>query len=114
MYAPPGMVPGFPEHRIHMGLTIDFIFVCSFFVLGGDFWHKLRALFFHTAKPHQKSKNLNPGRFASSSEFLIQCGKWHPEPQREFKVHCVVNGQFMLISYRQNCIQHPGEILIIT
>jgi hypothetical protein len=50
MYAPPEMVPGFPEYRIHMGLTIDFIFVCSFFVLGGDFWDKLRALFIHKAK----------------------------------------------------------------
>ena len=50
MYAPPDRMPGFPEYRIQMGLTIDFIFVCSFFVLGGDFWDKLRALFFHKAK----------------------------------------------------------------
>ncbi|MEA2079249.1 MAG: hypothetical protein U9P00_05215 [Pseudomonadota bacterium] len=50
MYAPAEMVPGFPEYRIHMGLTIDFIFVCSFFVLGGDFRDKLRALFIHKAK----------------------------------------------------------------
>jgi hypothetical protein len=50
MYAPPEMVPGFPEYRIHMGLSIDFIFVCSFFVLGGDFWDKRRALFIDKAK----------------------------------------------------------------
>ncbi len=52
MYAPPEKVPGFPEYRIHMGLTIDFVFICSFFVLGGDFWDKVRALFMHKAKAH--------------------------------------------------------------
>lgn len=50
MYASPDKVPGFPEYRIHIGLVIDFIFICSFFVLGGDFWDKLRALFVHKAK----------------------------------------------------------------
>jgi hypothetical protein len=33
-----------------VGLSIDFIFVCSFFVLGGDFWDKRRALFIDKAK----------------------------------------------------------------
>ena len=33
------------------------------------------------------SENLNPGRFASGNEFLIQCCKWQPEPQREYKVY---------------------------
>ena len=50
MYAPPEMVPGFPAYRVHMGLTIDFVFVLSFFVLGGDFWDKVRALFIHRAR----------------------------------------------------------------
>ena len=50
MYAPPELMPGFPEYRLHMGLAIDFLFVVSFFVLGGDFWDKLRALFLHRAK----------------------------------------------------------------
>ena len=50
MYAPPDWLPGFPEYRIQTGLAIDFIFVVSFFVLGGDFWDKLRALFIHRAK----------------------------------------------------------------
>ena len=50
MYAPPEAIPGFPEQRITVGLGIDLIFVSSFFVLGGDFWDKLRALFMHTAK----------------------------------------------------------------
>ena len=50
MYAPPDWIPGFPEQRISVGLGTDLIFVSSLFVLGGDFWDKLRALFMHTAK----------------------------------------------------------------
>ncbi len=50
MYTPPDMIPGFPEYQIHIGLTFDLVFVVSFFVLGGDFWDKLRALFVHKAK----------------------------------------------------------------
>ncbi len=43
-------IPGFPEHRIPIALSFDFIFICSFFVLGGDFWDKVRALFMYRAK----------------------------------------------------------------
>ena len=50
MYTPPELVPGFPEYRLHMGLTTEFMFLISFFVLGGDFWDKVRALFMHKAK----------------------------------------------------------------
>ena len=49
-YAPPEAIPGFPEYRVHMALTADFLFVFSFFVLGGDFWDKVRALFVHKAR----------------------------------------------------------------
>ena len=50
MYTSFDWVPGFPEHRIPIALALDSIFVCSLFVLGGDFWDKLRALFVHKAK----------------------------------------------------------------
>jgi hypothetical protein len=50
MYTSLDWLPGFAEHRILIALAFDFIFVCSFFVLGGDFWDKLRALFVHKAK----------------------------------------------------------------
>ena len=50
MYMSLEWIPGFPEHRIPIALSLDFIFICSFFVLGGDFWDKLRALFVHGAK----------------------------------------------------------------
>ena len=49
VYAPE-VVPGYPDERISIGLTFDGLFVASFFVLGGDFWDKLRALFVHRAK----------------------------------------------------------------
>jgi len=44
---PPGLIPGFPEYQIRLGLAIDFIFICSFFVPGSDFRDKLWALFIH-------------------------------------------------------------------
>jgi len=44
------MIPGFPEYQIQMALTIDVLLVFSFFVLGGDFWDKVRALFMHKAR----------------------------------------------------------------
>ena len=50
MHARPETIPGFPEHRVHMGLAIDFMFICSFLGLGEDFWDKLRALFIYSAK----------------------------------------------------------------
>ena len=50
MYTSLDWIPGFPEHRIRIALLLDFTFVCSFFVLGGDFWDKLRALLVHKAK----------------------------------------------------------------
>lgn len=50
MYMSLDWLPGFPEYRIPIALSLDFIFVCSFFVLGGDFWDKVRSLFVYRAK----------------------------------------------------------------
>ena len=38
------------EVRLIINICIDALFVISLFVLGGDFWDKLRALFVYTAK----------------------------------------------------------------
>ena len=38
------------EWRLILNLIIDGLFIISLFVLGGDFWDKLRALFIYTAK----------------------------------------------------------------
>lgn len=40
---------GFVEHRIMYSLVGDLIFFTSFFVLGGEFWGKFKALFTYDA-----------------------------------------------------------------
>lgn len=46
----PDAIPGYEEHRIAMNLVADALFVTSFFILGGEFWDKFRALFIYEAK----------------------------------------------------------------
>ena len=48
-YAPVLIADAYPA-RLIINICIDAIFVCGWFVLGGDFWDKLRALFVYTAK----------------------------------------------------------------
>jgi hypothetical protein len=43
-------IPGYEAHRFYVNLARDLMFTASLFVLGGDFWDKLRALFIHGAK----------------------------------------------------------------
>ena len=43
-------IPGYETHRIVVSLIGDLMFVASLFVLGGDFWDKVRALFVHDAR----------------------------------------------------------------
>ena len=44
------LIPGYEAHRFVVSLIGDVMFVASLFVLGGDFWDKVRALFIHQAK----------------------------------------------------------------
>jgi hypothetical protein len=44
------LIPVFKTHCIAFGIVGDVLLVVSLFVLGGDFWDKLRALFIHGAK----------------------------------------------------------------
>ena len=53
-YLPP-LIPLYLEHRLPVNITADFIFVASFFVLGGDFWDKVRALFVYEANAQTQS-----------------------------------------------------------
>jgi hypothetical protein len=46
----PDIVPGYETHRFWVNLCGDVMFVSSLFILGGDFWDKLRALFVYEAK----------------------------------------------------------------
>jgi hypothetical protein len=46
----PGWLPDACPYRLPINLVADFIFLASLFVLGGDFWDKLRALFVYDAR----------------------------------------------------------------
>lgn len=45
-----GYIPLFEEHRLLLAIMGDLLLFCSLFVLGGEFWDKLRALFIYRAK----------------------------------------------------------------
>ena len=46
---PRHLIPGYELHRFAVNLTGDVLFISSLFVLGGDFWDKVRALFVYGA-----------------------------------------------------------------
>lgn len=48
----PSLLPEAPPLRIIACAAADVVFVSSLFVLGGDFWDKLRALFVYDAVAH--------------------------------------------------------------
>jgi len=45
-------IPGYEANRFIASAVGDLLFVSSLFVLGGDFWDKVRALFIYEAKAH--------------------------------------------------------------
>ena len=44
------VLPGYQPYRMIYAISGDVVFIASFFVLGGDFWDKIQALFIHRAK----------------------------------------------------------------
>ncbi|MCA9804011.1 MAG: hypothetical protein KC777_18710 [Cyanobacteria bacterium HKST-UBA02] len=46
----PAWLPDTSPARLYVCLSADVLFVISLFVLGGDFWDKLRALFIYEAR----------------------------------------------------------------
>ncbi len=46
----PQWLPDHSPQRLYVNLAADFLFLASLFVLGGDFWDKLRALFVYDAR----------------------------------------------------------------
>ena len=46
----PQWLPDQSPQRLYVNLAADFLFLTSLFVLGGDFWDKLRALFVYDAR----------------------------------------------------------------
>jgi hypothetical protein len=45
-----GHLPGFNDYTMIYAITGDFMLAISLFVLGGEFWDKLRSLFIHSAR----------------------------------------------------------------
>ena len=45
-----GLIPGYLGNEFTYAIIGDLLLLASLFVLGGDFWDKLRALFIHGAK----------------------------------------------------------------
>ena len=45
-------IPGYEAHRFTVNVIGDVMLMSSLFVLGGDFWDKVRALFIYKAKSH--------------------------------------------------------------
>jgi hypothetical protein len=43
-------IPRYESYRLPVNLVGDILLITSFFVLGGDFWDKIRGLFIHNAK----------------------------------------------------------------
>jgi hypothetical protein len=43
-------MPGYEVHRLVIGIVGDVLLISSLFVLGGEFWDKVRALFVYDAK----------------------------------------------------------------
>jgi hypothetical protein len=54
-------LPGFDTHPMWWHVGGDVVFVASFFVLGGEFWEKLRALFVHGARAVFPSTRVGEG-----------------------------------------------------
>lgn len=44
------LIPGFAGHPLAYAIGGDILLVASLFVLGGDFWHKVRSLFVYSDK----------------------------------------------------------------
>jgi hypothetical protein len=54
-------LPGYGGHRLVWAIVGDLVFVAGFFVLGGEFWDKLRGLFVHGARAVFPSRDGGEG-----------------------------------------------------
>ena len=53
------LIPSYEENRILINIVGDVVLITSLFILGGDFWDKLRSLFVYGVKvifPHDKNE----------------------------------------------------------
>jgi len=54
------VLPGYQTYRLVYNISGDMLFISSFFVLGGDFWDKLQALFTYRSKASLPHENETP------------------------------------------------------
>lgn len=52
----PHLLPDSSPERLYINIGADILFIVSLFILGGDFWDKLAALFVYDAKAQFPSK----------------------------------------------------------
>jgi len=65
------LVPGLAENRVVFCVSCDLLFLSSLFVLGGEFWEKLRALFVHGAKARFPETGSPPAPVPSSGDTIL-------------------------------------------
>ena len=53
----PHLIPDISPYRLYVSVTADLTFIISLFILGGDFWDKLRSLFIYESKAVFEAKN---------------------------------------------------------
>ncbi len=58
----PQLLPGYEAHRFAVNFIGDLLLLTSLFLLGGDFWDKVRALFFYEAKAQFPVRARNASR----------------------------------------------------
>lgn len=47
------LIPSYQEYKLLINISGDIVLLVSLFVLGGDFWDKLRSLFLQNVKVHR-------------------------------------------------------------
>ena len=50
-------IPSYEENRYAISIVGDIVLIASLFVLGGDFWDKLRGLFVHKARINMETSS---------------------------------------------------------
>lgn len=54
----PHYIPDYSPYRLYISVAADMSFIASLFILGGDFWDKLRSLFVFESKAVFESKEV--------------------------------------------------------
>jgi len=67
----PHLLPELASWRTYFNIFFDLVFLSSLFVLGGDFWDKLRALFNYSAKANFPDESSPDGEEDSRARDMM-------------------------------------------